>query len=907
MSSSAFIFIIHFAINIHIHAQQNVLLPSDSVIIQELKGIILNDQSKKPVKNAHVFFNKTTLGTTTNELGEFNLTDLTVGFIDLVVFASGYQPYKSTMKIEDNKNYSIKLELTEKETKINTTSLSNRKLKRTTESVKAFLENEENCFGYCNVINIGIIKVQDIDGDQIIFCEQPLTIENNLTGYAINYFILPTKIENGETVLNGYYYYSEIKANNFDELMIHYWARLNNYLGSENHFLTAFYNSSYEKEGFFIYNEKGERWQPSLDSRKQPIQNYFTIDLEDIFKIKYMPIRLISQLYENLDVKEIELAKSENELLFNSSGLLFDQRNNLFVTKVKPNDFIASNPTNYYPPVDLPTWNDISKLQEEVYMHTNKNYYYPNETIWFKVYMQYQDSSLIDSLSRVLHVELINSDYQVVKSQTHEIINGSAYGSIQMSSDLEPGNYAIRAYTNWMRNFENMFYTKEISILSPEFNYSIESNNEIEISKLYQVELNSIQQTYLPREKILIDVSVKDSLGNFIEADLSVSVINTTIIKDDHLTNKLIQNKPHNNSILIKDNIEYKIERSLNKSGTVVTKNKDNLIVQFYNWEEGVFDEAEVNTSGNFELQNLNFYDSLEFNVLVLKNGNKMEAPIIFYDKDIPEIPDLDLKEINESDLIIDNLARTYSFYQPDDDVTVLEEIEIKSTRIETPKDDNIIRAYGLSNPEYTLTSEEIFKGGGGGGSLLIALQGKIPHLTILPGGPEPRLYFTRYTTSGLNSGVEPVVFIDGLEATNSFRGAADVLLSIDPNSIDRIEAIKGIRSGVSGSGIISIYTKKGFSSSSNAMNFDKYTLMGFTSAKEFYSPNYEKSNGSGATDFRSTLYWNPSFRTHRTQEKTSFSFFAADMPATYRILIEGFTKDGNHVRGIHYVTVVSN
>jgi len=65
-----------------------------------------------------------------------------------------------------------------------------------------------------------------------------------------------------------------------------------------------------------------------------------------------------------------------------------------------------------------------------------------------------------------------------------------------------------------------------------------------------------------------------------------------------------------------------------------------------------------------------------------------------------------------------------------------------------------------------------------------------------------------------------------------------------------------------------------------------------------FYSPRYPvKEGGSGAKgrpeDLRSTIHWQPSVITDKTGQMTT-SFYSADTPSTYTLIIQGSDMDGN-------------
>jgi len=103
--------------------------------------------------------------------------------------------------------------------------------------------------------------------------------------------------------------------------------------------------------------------------------------------------------------------------------------------------------------------------KEQVYLHTDKPYYSIGDEIWFKAYLTIGNYNSLSSLSKILYVELINPNNEVAISVRLPIVSGITYGNIFLSDSLSEGNYRIRAYSNWMRNFdEGYFFDKTIPI-----------------------------------------------------------------------------------------------------------------------------------------------------------------------------------------------------------------------------------------------------------------------------------------------------------------------------------------------------------------------------------------------------------------------------------------------------------
>jgi hypothetical protein len=97
-------------------------------------------------------------------------------------------------------------------------------------------------------------------------------------------------------------------------------------------------------------------------------------------------------------------------------------------------------------------------FQEKVFVHVDRSLYLAGETIWFKVYDVdgYFNKPL--GLSGVTYVEVLNKDQQPALQAKVEMKDGKGMGSFQIPASLLSGNYILRAYTSWMKNFSPDFY-----------------------------------------------------------------------------------------------------------------------------------------------------------------------------------------------------------------------------------------------------------------------------------------------------------------------------------------------------------------------------------------------------------------------------------------------------------------
>ena len=101
--------------------------------------------------------------------------------------------------------------------------------------------------------------------------------------------------------------------------------------------------------------------------------------------------------------------------------------------------------------------------QERVYLHLDRPSYWADDDVWFKAYVK--DSPVNESN---LYIEIINASGDVVNKNIAWVQNGLAYGDFHLADTLSSGVYQVRAYTNWMRNFDEVwFFRKDLVIWNP--------------------------------------------------------------------------------------------------------------------------------------------------------------------------------------------------------------------------------------------------------------------------------------------------------------------------------------------------------------------------------------------------------------------------------------------------------
>ncbi|MGI8600988.1 MAG: hypothetical protein ACR2KB_17165, partial [Chitinophagaceae bacterium] len=116
--------------------------------------------------------------------------------------------------------------------------------------------------------------------------------------------------------------------------------------------------------------------------------------------------------------------------------------------------------------------------QEKIYIHFNKQSFYPGETIWFKAYLF--SSDIPSSISSNFYTELIDENGQVIDKKMYPIFESTAAGDYEIPLNFKGKKLIFRAYTTWMLNFDTAFlFTKTISLVTEEIPSAIKTNTTV--------------------------------------------------------------------------------------------------------------------------------------------------------------------------------------------------------------------------------------------------------------------------------------------------------------------------------------------------------------------------------------------------------------------------------------------
>jgi hypothetical protein len=122
---------------------------------------------------------------------------------------------------------------------------------------------------------------------------------------------------------------------------------------------------------------------------------------------------------------------------------------------------------------------------EKVYVQTDKSSYNSGDTLWFKGYVFNATDLASTGKSGLMYVEVADESNKVVKRAMVSVYHGLAWGDIFLKDNLFPqGIYTLRAYTNWMRNYdEHYIFKKQFAITNIESGQGWLINSHLDLAQ----------------------------------------------------------------------------------------------------------------------------------------------------------------------------------------------------------------------------------------------------------------------------------------------------------------------------------------------------------------------------------------------------------------------------------------
>jgi hypothetical protein len=135
--------------------------------------------------------------------------------------------------------------------------------------------------------------------------------------------------------------------------------------------------------------------------------------------------------------------------------------------------------------------------EDRVYLHLDRPFYRPGETIWFSAYVRDGETFRPSQNSDIVHVEIIDPKGTVETTLNLVARNGQARGDYTLNPDAPGGLYKLKAYTNWQKNdADPAFFIKEIQV------------QDVVLPRL-KMKLDFLKKAYGPGDRVTVDLDIR--------------------------------------------------------------------------------------------------------------------------------------------------------------------------------------------------------------------------------------------------------------------------------------------------------------------------------------------------------------------------------------------------------------
>jgi hypothetical protein len=551
----------------------------------------------------------------------------------------------------------------------------------------------------------------------------------------------------------------------------------------------------------------------------------------------------------------------------------------------------------------------IKAFKEELYISTDRDIYMPGEEVWFKVYKINGLTHSPSDVSKVVYLELLDKNNFPLRQLKVKTDLSSGSSGFFLPDNISSGNYLIRAYTNWMKNFSpDLFFYKTLSVINPfesidhlklpstdtvdwQSKFLIIDDKGTRIREksvlggnneglTYTVTINKPE--YKPREKVKILISATDRSGNPVETDMSVSVAKSEIASQTG-TSGFNGFNLNNGIVAIDSEPRYlpELEGHL-ISGTIrmkVTdeplKNIDVSLAYVGKTARCQFTKTDNNGQFNFVVRGSGMNEiviqplSSDITGYYVELNQSFSASFSNFKPSTFFLDSSKIVQINNA-IVSMQIQNIYEPFRQNSEVTLKNRVP---------------DFYG--RPENTIKMSDYIELT----SVREVVKEIIPNVyTLKQNGKYDFKLINKFRGQPFEN--KPLILVDGVPIYDFEK-----VLSINSKEIERVDVIntRYFFSENIFDGIVSFITKKG---NLSAMQFDNSIFRQVYEAcqlhTEFFSPDYSSTilKNSHIPDYRNTIYWNPDLRT-TIKGKTEIEFFTSDEKAEYTIVVEGISNDG--------------
>jgi len=883
-------------------------------VAQSIKGVVREKETGLPLPFSNVFVNNTTQGIATDEEGKFSLSGDFPSQIELVASFVGYMTEVKTISFEGKIDLEVIFELSFNESNLSEIELRAKRDKSWERKFKQFEEvflavPDDPYKSQIEILNPWIVEFEKVKPDkgpnyQQASAQEPLIIINKALGYEIEYYLQDFRMMRSGSRFFGQVFYKPLIKSDSEKKSSWENARQANFFSSLRHLNLSILLNTPDSAYFALFRSvpgrldrrRSNNFTEELNETIIPVKKdsilrrplgdgNFRIFLRDKIEIHHLDKKWANDYYTNIyhPISWIQAPEGfydidRNGTLINPtqlalSGYLGRQR----VARTLPLDFIPksdfvsdSNRADII--VENPAFK-LNRLREKVWLTLSKPYFYPGETAWIGGGMLYQDPFLADSLSRVVYVDILRENSQIVQSATFQIQRGKISGGLVMPKEMKPGDYVLRAYTQWNRNFpESDQFIAPFVVMEEGFRPEVQSDEAEIFPDAIEVKADFTMTDSLNYRVMDLKLEFLDEFENPIDGEFVLSISDPDQVVEMNQGNRLEEASNWLDEGLpetYQSNLSYPVEYGISVRGKFTPDNKRQALVNPITIVRGDLEDygqVMTDSSGNFWATGLSFQDTAQIAIAAVDDKLRpfgsvelvpIEKPVF-----VSDYPKLDYQKVA--------ISSNEYFLDVSGDFILMEEfVKEESRTSETMAERN----YGYGPPDREVNEEQL--------------------ATMTMDAINQRLNIKEGRIGNYNYGQKtgpPLLIVDGAQVP------FEVLYTYFPTELKSMEVytFNSTIFGMAGyAGVIMVETKKGSRTGPkndkkfNSEGFQFFLIPGYTAFPEFtQNPSADKYLVK-----KPTIYWDPLAESrdgvYQVQVKVPYGI------NRFRIKVEGRSLDG--------------
>lgn len=543
----------------------------------------------------------------------------------------------------------------------------------------------------------------------------------------------------------------------------------------------------------------------------------------------------------------------------------------------------------------------IDSYREEIRIQHDGLVYLTGDRLRFSLMCIDQSNGLFSPLSRLAYVELLDADNVPLAQLIVDLNNGKGSGDILLPFSANSGNYVLRAYTRWMRNFPPEGYAHTmVTVVNPFKSLGLREGVPVSQAMVDDpmspgLQLSLSKPAYGLREKAVLDLALTDANGVPANGMVSVSV---SKVPDFYPAEKMETRRPAlqvgpaapgfvlEEPFLPETRGQF-LTGKVFEAGTTNPRVKEVIYLSIVG-KQPEFYTAVTDAGGNLKFEIVDFFGQGEVHLQSRDPEMALDFALtpVFSDQFATvQLPPLSIDEdwedyltLASHNMQIRNVYATAIAY----DGSIISSDTL-------PFYGNPDQRYFLDDYTRFPLMEEVLREYVSG---------------ILPRKRNDEFIFRMVNPDkGAIMDNEPLMLYDGLPVEK-----AGTIMEIDPRQVKRIDVItkRYLMGDVAFDGITSFHSYEGDLTGLNkeVVRGENFSFMGVQPNVKHVFPDYENADATveSLPDFRNTLFWSPA--TELNNGSARATFFTGDDTGTYLVQVKGISQQGEVITQSTYLKV---